>query len=99
MRKSPTRQPQKKTTARERYLRSRYGIEAAEYDRRLAEQGGACAGCGYVPPSGGRRLAVDHDHVTGVVRGLLCWRCNTVLGWARDNPRTLRRLADYLERK
>lgn len=46
----------------------------------------------------GRRLAVDHDHTTGKVRGLLCGACNTALGKMRDSPEQLRRAADYLER-
>lgn len=49
----------------------------AEYDARLAAQGGVCAICGNPPKS--RRLHVDHDHRTGTVRGLLCFRCNRAL--------------------
>ena len=58
--------------------RSRTGIDAAEYDRRLAEQGGGCAICGAKPKA--RRLHADHRH-TGdeAVRGLLCFRCNKYL--------------------
>jgi hypothetical protein len=51
-----------------------YGIDAAEYDRLLALQGGKCAICRARPKS--KRLAVDHDHKTGEVLGLLCSRCN-----------------------
>lgn len=47
----------------------------AEYDRRLAEQGGGCALCGRSPKHG-KRLAVDHNHKSGRVRALLCWQCN-----------------------
>ena len=43
------------------------------------------------------RLHVDHDHVTGKVRGPLCHRCNGILGWARDDAQLLRNLAEYLE--
>jgi Recombination endonuclease VII. len=51
---------------------------AAElYERLLAEQGGVCAICGNPPKT--RRLHVDHDHKTGRVRGLLCYRCNRLL--------------------
>lgn len=61
-----------------------YGLTATEYDRLLAEQGGRCAICRARPKS--KRLAVDHDHKTGAVRGLLCSRCNhDLLGSAWDS--------------
>lgn len=71
-----------------------YGITRAEFDFMLKEQGGHCAIC---PRTNGRRaLAVDHDHATGKVRGLLCDNCNHTLGKMRDDPELLRRAADYL---
>jgi hypothetical protein len=60
--------------------------------RELGE--GPCWICGVVPP--GRRLAIDHDHVTGAVRGLLCSSCNRRLGATR-NSEWLRRAAEYLD--
>lgn len=52
----------------------------ADYDRLLAAQDGHCALCPSVPKT--KRLQVDHDHKTGRVRGLLCFRCNKYLhGW------------------
>ena len=69
------------TTVRERQvvqrLMYRYGLSAEEYESMLAEQGGGCAICGRLPKA--KRLNVDHDHVTGEVRGLLCYVCNTRL--------------------
>jgi hypothetical protein len=53
------------------------GITDAEYARLLAAQGGHCALCPNTPKT--RRLHVDHDHRTGEVRGLLCYRCNRAL--------------------
>ena len=50
------------------------GIDDAEYERLLEAQGGHCALCTGKPKT--RRLHVDHDHLTGRVRGLLCYRCN-----------------------
>src|SRR5438552_1390720 len=60
-----------------------------EYERRLKEQGGGCAICSR-PPKRNKRLCVDHNHRTGLVRGLLCSVCNGRLlgrlerfrGWA-----------------
>ena len=78
-------------------LAHRLGITGARYDAMLAAQGGVCAICG-CPPSGKRRhLAVDHDHVTGNVRGLLCTKCNTVLGHADDKKEILVAAIAYLE--
>ena len=45
-----------------------------------------------------RRLALDHDHETGRLRGLLCMFCNTALGKFRDDPAVLQRAIDYLKR-
>lgn len=41
-------------------------------------------------------LGVDHDHTTGKIRGLLCNRCNRVLGLFRDNPDVIKRALDYV---
>jgi len=59
------------------HLRRKYGITPAQYDEMFARQGGVCAVCGRPPMT--RRLAVDHDHVTKRVRGLLCFHCNKYL--------------------
>jgi hypothetical protein len=59
-----------------------FGLTMEDYERLLTEQGGVCKLCG--KPEGGtraKRLAVDHDHDTGRIRGLLCRRCNTTLSW------------------
>jgi hypothetical protein len=87
--------------ARERDLRLQrlYGITVAQYDEILAHQGGGCAVCG-IKPAPGKNLNVDHDHKTGLLRGLLCWRCNRrVVADHRDPDGTflLRQAAQYLE--
>jgi len=61
----------------------------------LDEQEGVCAICRR-PPSAMTHLAVDHDHSTGVVRGLLCGACNLGLGNFRDDPDLLWRANQYL---
>lgn len=94
---------------RKRTLRRFYGMTLEDYDDMLAAQGGGCAGCGAsrstlkLPKGqsdrGARgRLHIDHCHATGIVRGILCNGCNAALGQVKDNPATLRVLADYLER-
>ena len=80
----------------------RYGLTHAQYDAMLEAQGGVCGLCGKVETHRGRngevsRLAVDHDHVTGSIRALLCHSCNTGVGLFLDDPALLRRAADYIE--
>ena len=78
------------------YLKKMYGITLDEYDELLEKQGGVCAICSQSCPTG-RHLAVDHDHDTGVVRGLLCTRCNIGLGQLR-NITNLARSIVYLQK-
>jgi len=61
-------------------LKHKYGLTADAYLDLLDRQHHKCAICGKPQTSIKRRLAVDHDHKTGKVRGLLCFRCNTALG-------------------
>jgi len=82
---------------RDRNLRQLYGVAPEEYESMLSAQSGGCAVCGETNKNR-RRLYVDHDHETGKVRGLLCHRCNRVLGSVNDSPELLRRLIDYLKR-
>lgn len=80
-------------------LQRHYGMSLEDYHTRLSEQGDRCAICGRDQEGFVRAFAVDHDHVTGRVRGILCPDCNRGLGGFQDNPNLLRRAADYLERK
>jgi hypothetical protein len=63
------------------HLRRNYGITQDEYLRMEASQGGRCAICGTEDKGKWQYLHVDHCHATGKVRGLLCVKCNTALGW------------------
>ena len=90
---------------RDASLRLKYGITSKDYERMLKAQGGRCAlapAChskaGHHLRSGkAARFAVDHDHHTGIVRGLLCLNCNRGLGYLQSNSALLRKAADYLE--
>jgi hypothetical protein len=73
--------------------RARYGLPADELVRLEEEQGGACAICRIIPVT---RLHIDHDHVTGAVRGLLCRNCNMALGLFHDDADALTRAVAYL---
>lgn len=76
------------------YLK-RYGMTAKDWERLYAATSGECPLC--EKPFGKKRLAcVDHDHKTGVVRGLLCQQCNWTLGLLHDNEAWLGNAHDYL---
>ncbi len=83
-------------------MRKRYGITLERYNQMLAEQGGVCAICGQEETRVDHRtkrvsrLAVDHDHITGAVRGLLCHGCNNSLGATGDDPVVLAKAIVYL---
>ena len=77
-------------------LKAEYGITLEQRDAMLCAQGGACAICGR-QDFGRRGPCVDHDHCTGVVRGILCHQCNVALGHLQDDPELLRKAAKYLE--
>ena len=74
-------------------LKRLYGISAAEYDALLAKQGGACAIC---RKRSKERLCVDHCHLTGTIRGLLCHACNRALGALKDDQASLVAALAYL---
>jgi hypothetical protein len=83
-------------------LRYNHGISLDEYDSMHAEQGGVCAICG-LPETRvfkGRvgKLHVDHNHVTGRLRALLCRACNNGLGSFGDDVERLKAAIAYIER-
>jgi hypothetical protein len=80
----------------ENHIRKSFGLTAHEYYEMLMRQDGECAICG--DHERGQRLAVDHCHETGEVRGLLCRPCNAALGAFRDSPDILECALEYLER-
>lgn len=75
---------------RRQNLKHFFGITPEEYDRMLENQKGLCGICEKHSSNFSRRLAVDHCHHTGAVRGLLCASCNSGLGKLQDS-------VDYLE--
>jgi hypothetical protein len=72
-----------------------YGFSPGEYELLYEAQGGRCAICG-ISRGISKMLAVDHDHSTGIARGLCCSVCNKFLGFVRDNPEAFRRGFEYL---
>lgn len=91
---SARRYDARKELVRDYHLRRKYGIGVEEYRGMIAKMGGVCI-CGR--GVGKKDFAVDHDHKTGKIRGLLCGNCNTAIGLCGDDPGILRTLATYLE--
>lgn len=101
---TPTRTPK---TDLEAYL-DKYGLKPDDYRFLYHSQQGRCAICREMgnryptkrtkPAAETRKtlLVIDHNHKTGQVRGLLCYRCNTLLGFALDDPEILRAALAYL---
>jgi len=79
----------------ERHLRKRYGIDINIYNQMLEKQNGGCAICGG-QTTNGRNLYIDHDHKSGVIRGLLCNRCNSGIGLLNDDVEIIKRALLYL---
>lgn len=91
------RQRARRDAAHARHIEETYGITSEQYWDIYEAQGGRCYICQRAKGTGRKRLAVDHDHETGEVRGLLCKPCNRdVLGHLRDSPDALRRAIEYL---
>jgi len=82
-----------KRRARCYWLMVKYNLTLEEWEAILASQGGKCAICKKIM----KKKNTDHDHKTGKVRGILCTRCNNLLGYVRDNPSHLRAAADFLD--
>jgi len=78
VRRYKARHPERVRLSYKRQNLKKFGITLEEYEERLAAQGGVCLLCSSL--SAGKLLAVDHDHQTGAVRGLLCGPCNMALG-------------------
>lgn len=80
-------------SSRKRTLRTKYGLTTEQYEAMVFSRGGLCDICQRKPQ---RKLGIDHDHKTGIVRGLLCHNCNVALGLMRDDPGALLAAIRYL---
>jgi hypothetical protein len=86
-------------TKREWVLRRYFNMTGERYSQMLLEQDGKCLLCSREPNgTDKRKLAVDHDHKTGKVLGLLCGECNRGLGLFREDEGILLRAIEYLRR-
>ena len=74
-------------------LKRKYGLTKAEHKSMIANQNKACAICQVVM----KKVCVDHNHISGNVRGLLCNECNRALGYFKDSLQVLQNAVDYLK--
>jgi hypothetical protein len=77
-------------------LKQAFGITLDDYNQMLFKQNGKCAICNIHHTEFKRALSVDHCHITGKIRGLLCDNCNHILGKAKDNITILKQSIKYL---
>lgn len=89
-----TKNPERAKYNRKRSLLTKYNMTPEEFTYMVMEQGGVCAICGLVPSA----LYVDHDHTTGAVRGLLCQKCNSGIGFLGDSLEGLEKAINYLKK-
>lgn len=90
--------PEVKRQARAEHLKRKFGMTIEQYEEMLAAQGGGCFICGR-PPREDISLHVDHDHTTGAIRGILCFRCNNALADFQEDVAVLAKAAAYLDRQ
>lgn len=96
-----SRNPDKvKDQDRRNHLRTEYGLTVEQYDDMVALQEGRCLVCREIPMGkrGYSTLHVDHCHITGRVRGLLCGRCNTALGSLKESEEITQNLVRYIQK-
>ena len=86
------REQQRDTT-----LKFKFGITLDYYNELLIKQNYQCAVCGITPEENGKALAVDHNHLTKKVRGLLCANCNAALGFIQEDIKVAKGLIKYIE--
>lgn len=91
------RKPPPPDEVRRRKLKHKYGITLADYDFIFEQQEGRCKTCGRHQVEFSKRLAVDHCHTTGKIRGLLCDQCNQALGLVKEKVNTLEQMIAYIK--
>lgn len=83
----------------DKHLQRKYGINLDTYEDMYVKSGGKCYICNSVDPGQQRKhFCVDHDHKDGSIRGLLCYSCNSGLGFLKDDTDLLNKAINYLEK-
>jgi hypothetical protein len=87
-----------KKQARHNTLIRNYGIGLKEYEQLFKEQNGRCKICDISQELLNKPLCVDHCHSTGIIRGLLCSKCNTAIGFLQDNSLIIDKASAYVRK-
>ncbi len=82
---------------RDRRIKRNYNLTPEQWNTIFISQEGKCAICGTHQENLKRKLVVDHDHITDRVRGLLCFRCNTLVGFLEKSRGILYRALDHID--
>lgn len=91
--------PEGVISSRKAHLKRKYGITLDEFNKMLKKQDGKCAICGGTETRDKHKvMAVDHDHKTGKIRQLLCFKCNSALGNFNDDIQVLKKAIKYLKK-
>lgn len=85
-----------KRSSRNTKLKSKYGISIKEFELLLEAWNYSCGICGKQQVIDSVELCVDHDHKTGLIRGILCQSCNLALGNFKDSIKNVVNGVDYL---
>lgn len=96
-RSNPENRKKEKLNERNWSLKHKFGITQEEYNKKFIDQKGKCAICHRPQSEFKKGFAVDHDHLTRKIRGLLCTRCNPALGAFQDDINILKNAIKYLE--
>jgi hypothetical protein len=89
--------PNYKINARKSALKQKFNLTLEEYEKMRENQNNMCAICGIHQDKVSRWFAVDHNHITGQIRGLLCLECNNGIGKLKDSVINLKKAINYLE--
>ncbi len=76
----------------------KYGLTVEDYNQMYQEQEGSCAICGEHQSKLTQSLSVDHCHLTNDIRGLLCTKCNSAIGFLNDDINLVAKALDYLNK-
>jgi hypothetical protein len=98
--KNPDKLAQQRTPERNRKynLKKQHNLTPEEWQKQFELQRGCCAACGKHQSKFKRRLAVDHNHITGENRQLLCNNCNCALGYVKEDIEVLQGLIQYVQK-